>query len=117
MLKEWHYPVDAFDWLPVASFSSAIFMASWGILNLPFLVISEIMPQNFKEFGATLCISIIWISSFSTVKFFPFLIDLIQLHASLFLFSGFCLAGTVFILVFLPETKGKSYDEIQKLLR
>lgn len=34
------------NWVPVISISFAIFCSSWGVLTLPFVVISEIMPEK-----------------------------------------------------------------------
>ena len=31
-----------------------------------------------------------------------------------FLYAGICLIGTAFTFFFVPETRGKSFDEIQK---
>lgn len=38
------------------------------------------------------------------------------MHGCMFLFAGFSLLGSAFVIVMLPETKGKSFDEIMKLL-
>uniref|UniRef100_A0A336LKQ0 CSON010693 protein n=1 Tax=Culicoides sonorensis TaxID=179676 RepID=A0A336LKQ0_CULSO len=38
--------LSAFKWIPLVSFSFVIFIASWGVLTLPFLVLSEIMPEK-----------------------------------------------------------------------
>lgn len=38
--------VTDFKWIPLVSFSFVIFIASWGVLTLPFLVLSEIMPEK-----------------------------------------------------------------------
>lgn len=38
------------------------------------------------------------------------------MHGTMFLFAMNSLAGAIFILVCLPETKGKSLDEIVELL-
>lgn len=45
-LKLTGYDLNEFGWIPIASFSFIIFMANWGIVAIPFLVISEIMPEK-----------------------------------------------------------------------
>lgn len=116
MLKSWHYDVDAFSWIPVASFSFVIFIASWAVLTLPFLVISEVMPENVKDFGVSFCMSLLWICAFLMVKLLPLLTESLGFHGSQFLFAGFCLLSALFIVLFMPETKGKSYEQIMKSL-
>lgn len=46
LLKSIGYSLDGLSWLPIASFSFCIFIASWGVLTLPFMVIAEIMPEK-----------------------------------------------------------------------
>lgn len=40
--------VDQFNWVPVASFALAIFSANLGVLSLPFLVLTEILPEKVR---------------------------------------------------------------------
>lgn len=38
------------------------------------------------------------------------------MHGSMYVFTGCCVAGATFVIGVLPETKGKSFDEIMALL-
>lgn len=40
------WDLTAFSWVPVTSLSFVIFIASIGILPLPFVVLAEVLPQN-----------------------------------------------------------------------
>lgn len=116
MFKSWHYSVEAFNWVPIASFSFVIFIASWAILTLPFLVISEIMPEKLKGFGVSFCMTLLWIFAFIILKYLPLLIESLTFHGSMFAFAGVCVSSALFIVFRMPETKGKSYEEIMSLL-
>lgn len=61
------------------------------------------------------CMSM-WVLGFVTNLAYINLLKSIELHGCLMLFSGFCLLSALFALTFIPETKGKSYDNIVKLL-
>lgn len=117
MMKTLHYPVELLNWIPLAAFSLTIFMASWAILPLPFLIISEVFHQRLKEFGMSFCMTLMWLLAFTTTKFLPILMDTLEFHGCMFLFSGVCLICMVFIVFFVPETKGKSYDQIMESLQ
>lgn len=117
MLKSLNYNVDAFNWIPIGSISMIAFLTSWAILNLPFVVISEILPENLKDFGSTLCMTLKWIIGFIITKFFPEVTELLGLYGAMFMFASFCLFGAIFVTIMLPETKGKSYEEIMILLQ
>lgn len=116
MFKTWKYDVESYNWIALASFSFVIFIASWAILTLPFLIISEVMPDHLKEFGVSILNSLLWSFSFAAVKFLPFLSDALGFHGALFLFAGVCLCCTVFIMLRIPETKGKNKSQIMNLL-
>lgn len=117
MAKSSGHAIDDLNWIPLVSFSSVLFMANMAILTIPVLVISEVMPERIKDFGLTLCMSLLWIFSFITIKYLPFLTDVLDIHGTVFLFAAVCVAGAVFMFQFVPETKGRSYEEIMALLQ
>ncbi|XP_062545780.1 facilitated trehalose transporter Tret1-like [Armigeres subalbatus] len=115
-VKALGYNVDSFNWLPLVCFSFVIFIASIGVLSLPFLVLAELVPQKVKEFIFSTCISLAWIFAFISVKFIVTLFDLVGMHGTMLLFALCCVSGTLFVAVVIPETKGKSFDTIAKLM-
>lgn len=117
MLKSRGIAVDGFSWIPVTSLSFVSFMANWAILSLHLVVISETMPANLKEFGTSICLTIIWSLGFIITKLLPFSNEVLGLHGTMFLFAGVCLISAVLIVLFLPETKGKSHDVIMEILQ
>lgn len=117
MLRSWEYNVEAFKWIPLASLSTVIFFASCAILTLPFTVIGEVMPEHIKEFGVTFCMTLMSSLGFILLKCFPLMMELLGFHFSMFLFAGVCLTSAVLIIVYMPETKGKSYEDIMQSLR
>lgn len=116
-LKTIGVDVSALNVVPLFSFSFVIFIANWAVLTLPFLVISEIMPEKLKEFGVSFCMELLWIFAFIMLKYLPFLTGTLGMHGTMYLFAGVCLSSAVFIAFVMPETKGKSYDEIMESLR
>lgn len=116
MLKSWGVDVEPFNWIPVVSFSFLVFIAAWAILSLPFVVVSETMPELLKDFGASFCLTLVWICGFIVTKYLPLSIQLLGFGETMFLFAAVCLISAILIIFFLPETKGKSYEEIMNLL-
>ena len=114
MLKSWQYDVGFFNWVPIVSYSLVVFSA---VLSPAGIIIAEIMPENLKNFCATLCFTLLCIVGFIVPKFFPLVTNIIGIHGSIFVFSCVCLLGLFFVITFLPETKGKSRDQIMDMLR
>jgi hypothetical protein len=73
-----------------------------------FLVVKvKFMIQDFKKYSMqSLCI-------------FQFLAAMMLnwgLHGTVFFFGGISLFGGITILIFFPETQGKTFDEILRIL-
>lgn len=60
MLRSWGVNVETYNWIPVAALSFVIFVASLGILTLPFTVMAEIMPEKIKDASLSFCMSLLW---------------------------------------------------------
>lgn len=50
---------------------------------------------------------------FATVRIFPFALDWLGAEGIFFVFSATSFAGVIFIYFFLPETFGKTLEEIE----
>ncbi|XP_055317544.1 facilitated trehalose transporter Tret1-like [Sitodiplosis mosellana] len=109
--------LEAYQWVPVVSFSAMIFIASCGALPIPYVVISEILPDKIRSVGSTFIFSISWALTFVLVKVFPSLLAMIGLYACIYIFSICCFVTVVYLLIFVPETKGKSLEEILIILK
>ena len=117
MLKSWGYDVQPYNWIPVFSLSACIAIQSLAVSSLSFSVTAEFLPQQLKEFGTSFCNTILSISAFIVLKFMPLLNETVGLHGTMFLFAIFCIACTLFIILYVPESKGKSYEEIMRSLQ
>lgn len=101
----------------MVSLSATIFAQALGISSLTMTVASEILPENFREFGVSFCTTVLGACAFIALKYSPVLCTVIGLHGTLFLFGGFCLLCAFFIIFYLPETKGKTYAEIMESMK
>lgn len=107
----------SYDWLPGVLVIGFFFFATLGFLTLPFAMIAELFPQRFRGFGSGLTIFAGYTMSFVIIKLYP---DMIQIMGNgvLFMFYGtVSLVGIGFVYFVLPETKGKSLQEIEEHFR
>lgn len=79
------------------------------------IIISEIVPENIKNACLLFCMMLLWTLIFINYKYLPHLIDMIGLYGTIYVFAGVGLLGVIIIALYLPETKGKSYEEIMYL--
>lgn len=106
------YETTVFGWIPIVTFSSMLFMAACGILPLLTIILSEFMPDNLRTIGTMSCTCVSWLLAFVSVFCFPSFLLVIGLHGCIFFFSGSCFIGSAFVLLYMPETKGKGFKEI-----
>lgn len=116
MLKTWNIPVDEFNWIPLASYGFANFTASLGMQTLTIPIISEIMPEKIKNITVSFCMTLLSILQMLTSKYLLFMFDALGFHWAMLIFAGVCIFGTLFILVQMPETKGRSHGDIMRAL-
>ncbi|KAG4077354.1 hypothetical protein HA402_009755 [Bradysia odoriphaga] len=117
MLGTFGVDLQAFNWIPIFAFSYTIFVSALAIQALPIAVTAELMPDKLKEIGVAFAITLLSTASFFVLYFFPILAQFIGFHSCLFFFAVVCLLSGLFLLKFLPETKGKSYEETMSSLR
>ncbi|XP_035783799.1 solute carrier family 2, facilitated glucose transporter member 8-like [Anopheles albimanus] len=110
------YDLAMLRWLPLVCFSAVILLGSLGVLPLPFVVLGEIMPQQIKGFATTFCMAFNWTLAFLALKYFGSIGIVFGMHVMLCLFAVSSLIGAIFTLLVLPETKGKSFAQIQQLM-
>jgi MFS family permease len=87
-----------------------------SLAPITWVVLSEIFPNRIR--GAALSISVIalWAACFVLTFTFPLLRGGLGIAGCFWIYGAICAAGLVFVLARLPETKGKSLEEIEHAL-
>lgn len=117
MFKSFGYSTEEITWIPIVTFSFIVLVQSLAIATLLFAVSVEVMPENLKEFGISLCNMVAGITGFLILQFMPLLTDSFGFYGTMYLFAGVCAVSLIFIMIYIPETKGKSYEEIMEILK
>lgn len=107
---------SSFRFIPVISLSLIIFAASVGRLPLTYIIMAEIMPQNVRSFGVSICTTCNWILAFIVLRYFAKAVEVLGFHTCMFICWGFTLFGMIFVILYVPESKNKSFEEIENLL-
>lgn len=108
--------VQAITWLPLLSLSLFIVAFSLGFGPIPWMMAGELCLIDIKAFVGSTAGTLNWLLSFTVTSTFNSLNESIGSGQVFWLFAGIMLVGFVFIFFVVPETKGKSVDEIQVML-
>jgi SP family xylose:H+ symportor-like MFS transporter len=91
---------------------SAIACYALTLAPVTWVLIAEIFPRRIRSQGVSAAVSALWIASFLLTYTFPFL-NQREGTAGIFLTYGvICLLGFVLVAAFVPETKGRTLEQI-----
>lgn len=91
---------------------AAFFMMSWG--PICWVLISEIFPNTIRGKAIAIAVAFQWIFNYLISSTFPALYDFSPMFAYS-LYGVMCLLAAVFVWRLVPETKGKTLEEMNKL--
>jgi MFS family permease len=80
------------------------------------VIISEIYPNRIKGLAMSFSTAVSWLCTFLTVYFAPVIQGSLGLHYLFAIFGIFSIIAFVFVKIWIPETKGKSLEQIEKEL-
>lgn len=83
---------------------------------ITWVVISEIFPTRIRGMAMAVSTFSLWTACFVLTYTFPLLNSGLGAYGTFWLYGIICLLGFVFIKMNLPETKGKSLEEIENEL-
>jgi sugar porter (SP) family MFS transporter len=109
----------AMEWkgLPVLVFAlAAIGCYGMSLAPVTWVLISEIFPNRIRGTAISIAVSSLWIACFLLTYTFPLLERSIGTGNTFWIYAGICAVGFVFIRAFVPETKGKSLEDIERQL-
>jgi MFS transporter, SP family, arabinose:H+ symporter len=80
------------------------------------ILFSELFPNRLRGLAISLAGFVNSGISFTVQLMFPWELSSIGNAGTFLIYGVFGLAGLLFILIYLPETKGKSLEELEKIL-
>jgi SP family arabinose:H+ symporter-like MFS transporter len=100
-------------WLVVAM---GAFMAcvSVSICGVGWVILPEIFPNRVRGRAMSITVFAMWATNAVIAFFFPWFVTRFGMHIGFFTFSGICLIATIFYWRMIPETKGRSLEEIER---
>ncbi len=102
--------------IPVALVVAAIACYCYSLAPITWVVLSEIFPNRIR--GAAMSVSVValWLGNFLLSQTFPRMYQSLGMAKCFWVYAAICLGGSVFIWKLLPETKGKSLEQIEREL-
>ena len=103
--------------LPVLAITlTAIGLYSMSLAPIAWVLISEIFPNRIRGAAVSVCASSLWIACFILTYTFPLLEKALRISGTFWLYGAICLLGFVVVYLRVPETKGKTLEQIEREL-
>ncbi|XP_054167171.1 facilitated trehalose transporter Tret1-2 homolog isoform X2 [Oppia nitens] len=105
---------SSFGWIPILCLVVFIISFSLGWGPIPWLMINEITAMHFRGVVSASATGMNWFCAFLITHNFEAIQKWTSPQFTFFMFAFWCVVSVPFVIIFLPETKGKTFDEIQK---
>ncbi|XP_060245720.1 solute carrier family 2, facilitated glucose transporter member 6 isoform X3 [Meriones unguiculatus] len=83
----------------------------WGPIT--WLLMSEVLPLRARGVASGLCVLVSWLTAFILTKYFLLAVNAFGLQVPFFFFSAICLLSLLFTGCCVPETRGRSLEQIE----
>ncbi|ODN03647.1 Facilitated trehalose transporter Tret1 [Orchesella cincta] len=105
------------NWIPLVTMGFFIVFFALGLGPVPFIMIAELNNAKMIGVASALATTFNWTFAFLVTKYFLLLTQNWGFHFLFWCFAALSVIGAIFIFIFVPETKGKSMDDIQRYFK
>ena len=92
---------------------SAIACYALTLAPVTWVLISEIFPNRVRSQAVSITVSALWIASFALTYTFPMINQALGSSGTFLGYGTICMIGAAFVFAFVPETKGRTLEEIE----
>ncbi|XP_056257639.1 solute carrier family 2, facilitated glucose transporter member 6 [Seriola aureovittata] len=103
--------------IPLISTMVFIFGYAMGWGPITWLLMSEVLPLVARGVASGLCVTVSWLTAFMLTHAFTHLVDNYGLYVPYLCFTVVCVVCLLFNAVCIPETRGRSLEEIENYFR
>ncbi|MHB0956383.1 MAG: sugar porter family MFS transporter [Pirellulaceae bacterium] len=95
---------------------AAIACYACTLAPVTWVVLSEIFPNRIRGAAMSVAVFALWTGSFTLTYTFPLLNERLGAARTFWIYALICLFGYFYVRMFLPETKGKTLEQIEREL-
>lgn len=95
---------------------AAIAAYAMSLAPITWVIISEIYPNRIRGAAMSAAVVSLWMACTALTLVFPYINKALGAHGTFWVYGGICTVGFFVILRKLPETKGKSLEQIEREL-
>lgn len=105
----------AYGWVAVVGLALYIVFFAPGMGPVPWTVNSEIYPEVYRGICGGMSATVNWISNLIVAQSFLSVAAAVGTGTTFLILAGVAVVAFLFVAIFVPETKGLSFDEVGKI--
>ena len=102
------------SWVLLFFFLAYIFCCAVSICAVIFVLLSEMYPTKVRGLAMSIAGFALWIGTYLIGQLTPWLLQNLTPAGTFFLFAGMCIPYMLIVWKLIPETTGKSLEEIER---
>ncbi|CAL9134543.1 unnamed protein product [Musa textilis] len=102
-------------WIAVLGLALYIAFFSPGMGPVPWAVNSEIYPEAYRGVCGGMSATVNWVSNLIVSQTFLSVVTIIGTGGTFLIIAGVAMVAFIFVALFVPETKGLSFEEVERL--
>ncbi|RVE44063.1 hypothetical protein evm_011300 [Chilo suppressalis] len=113
-----HFKVDVSHvaFIPLVCLVFYMILFTLGVGPVPWILVAEMFPVKTKCIASGIASFMCWLAGFIWTRFFRDVAASYGIYTAFWILAICCGFGFIFSATLLPETKGKTFDEIQEML-
>ncbi|KAI5713982.1 hypothetical protein M8J76_009032 [Diaphorina citri] len=100
--------------IPIYCIYVNCFLQGYGILQLPWILMSEVFPLEIRGIACGLCAGFSYLLTFFFTKTYLTMTSMFGLAFTIYFYSATGVVGILYIYFFMPETENKTLHQIQR---
>ncbi|KAL4717578.1 hypothetical protein ACJJTC_000727 [Scirpophaga incertulas] len=101
---------------PIVLLSIVMFLYNIGLGSVPYVLISEMFSVNVRGLAASVAAAWWWLAHFVVLRYVGTVASAMGMHTIYYIGSALSVVAALYTLLLLPETKGKSREQIDEVL-
>ncbi|KAK4483386.1 hypothetical protein RD792_010572 [Penstemon davidsonii] len=104
-----------YGWIAVLGLALYISFFAPGMGPVPWTVNSEIYPEAYRGVCGGMSATVNWVSNLIVAQSFLSVAEAVGVGSTFLILAGVAIVAIVFVVVFLPETKGLTFEEVEQI--
>lgn len=106
-----------YGWLAILGLALYIAFFSPGMGTVPWTVNSEIYPEEYRGICGGMAATVNWVSNLIVSQSFLSIAAALGTGSTFLIIAGIAVLAFLFVTVYVPETKGLTFDEVEQIWR